>query len=126
MAIVGLVNTVEQQQDKRSVKVDQQEQHEEEAAASTVGYCLKGVRHLCDSGITRLPDSYVLPASDRPGADAFLSGVVRVKLPVVDLASLRVPSERAAVLETLDAACRDYGFFQARPGPAYIYTYICT
>ncbi|XP_062192268.1 probable 2-oxoglutarate-dependent dioxygenase SLC1 [Phragmites australis] len=73
-------------------------------------YCLKGVRHLSDSGITRLPDSFVLPASDRPGRDN--DGLGRVKLPVVDLASLRDPAERAAVLETLDAACREYGFFQ--------------
>ncbi|KAL6858751.1 hypothetical protein ACP4OV_017753 [Aristida adscensionis] len=81
-------------------------------------YCRRGVRHLSDSGITRLPERYVLPASDRPTAAAAGKddgGEVapgRVKLPVVDLARLRDPGERAAVLETLDAACRDYGFFQ--------------
>ncbi|KAL6641226.1 hypothetical protein ACP70R_019407 [Stipagrostis hirtigluma subsp. patula] len=68
----------------------------------------KGVRHLSDSGVTRLPGRYVLPAADRPGAG--LCG--RVKLPVVDLARLREPSGRAAALVTLDAACRGYGFFQ--------------
>jgi hypothetical protein len=84
------------------------------------GACLmKGVRHLSDSGITRLPDRYVLPASDRPGAvlaaSSTAAGVAgRVKLPVVDLAGLRDPSQRAAVLATLDAACREYGFFQVR------------
>jgi hypothetical protein len=89
---------------------------------------MKGVRHLSDSGITRLPDRYVLPASDRPGATVLAAsstaaegaagvgggGGSRVKLPVVDLAGLRDPSQRAAVLATLDAACREYGFFQVR------------
>uniref|UniRef100_K3ZIS8 Fe2OG dioxygenase domain-containing protein n=1 Tax=Setaria italica TaxID=4555 RepID=K3ZIS8_SETIT len=71
-------------------------------------YCLiKSVRHLSDRGFTRLPDRYVLPASERAG-----DGSGRVKLPVVDLAHLRDPCHRAAVIETLDAACRDYGFFQ--------------
>ncbi|RLN34165.1 hypothetical protein C2845_PM03G28090 [Panicum miliaceum] len=33
-------------------------------------------------------------------------------IPVIDLARLRAPAERAAALAELDAACRDYGFFQ--------------
>ncbi|OEL14847.1 hypothetical protein BAE44_0024136 [Dichanthelium oligosanthes] len=72
-------------------------------------YCLiKGVRHLSDRGFTRLPDRYVLPASERPG-----DGSGRVKLPVVDLKRLRDPCQRASEVEKLNAACRDYGFFQA-------------
>lgn len=73
-------------------------------------YCLiKSVSHLSDRGFSsRLPDRYVLPASERPGD---VSG--RVKLPVVDLARLRDPRQRAGMVEALDAACRDYGFFQA-------------
>lgn len=80
--------------------------------------CLKGVMHLSECGITRLPDSYVLPASDRPAGpgeddESMISrSKTRVKLPVVDVARLRDPGQRAAVLETLDAACREYGFFQ--------------
>jgi isopenicillin N synthase-like dioxygenase len=105
MAIVGLANTagdlLQQQHGKSRGGVD------DEAA----DYCLKGVRHLSDAGITRLPGRYVLPASDRPGRSVG-AAAARVKLPVVDLARLRVPSERAAVLSTLYAACRDYGFFQ--------------
>uniref|UniRef100_A0A0D9XH28 Fe2OG dioxygenase domain-containing protein n=1 Tax=Leersia perrieri TaxID=77586 RepID=A0A0D9XH28_9ORYZ len=63
-----------------------------------------GVRHLCDSGITTLPDRYVLPPADRPG------NISPAVLPVVDMAALRAgdPSQ----LATLDAACRDHGFFQ--------------
>ncbi|KAG8087622.1 hypothetical protein GUJ93_ZPchr0010g9537 [Zizania palustris] len=102
MAIVDLVNAGEQQQQQQAAK-RQEEDGEREY------YCRRGVRHLCDSGISRLPGKYVLPASDRPGQAA---AVGSVKLPVVDLSRLRIPSERAAVLRTLDAACRDYGFFQ--------------
>uniref|UniRef100_A0ACD5XYC7 Uncharacterized protein n=1 Tax=Avena sativa TaxID=4498 RepID=A0ACD5XYC7_AVESA len=69
---------------------------------------LKGVRHLCERGITALPPRYVLPPSDRP-APADARGI-----PVIDFARLRspVPSERAAELAAMDAACRDLGFFQ--------------
>nr|CAB3491392.1 unnamed protein product [Digitaria exilis] len=43
-------------------------------------YCLiKSVKHLSDRGFTRLPDRYILPASERPG-----DGSGRVKLPVVN------------------------------------------
>lgn len=83
MAIVDLANTQLQQQATEEA-VDQ-----EELSYSSL---MKGVRHLSDSGITRLPDSYVLPAPDRPRSS---SGGGRVRLPVVDLACLR-----------------EYGFFQ--------------
>ncbi|TVU04515.1 hypothetical protein EJB05_47626, partial [Eragrostis curvula] len=73
-------------------------------------YCVKGVRHLSDSGITRLPHSYVMPPSDRPLMTD--DDGDHLRLPVIDLARLRDPGQRAAVLQTLDAACRDYGFFQ--------------
>ena len=139
MAIVDLANAQLQQAAAAAAKKDDGGHEVEEAAGDTnttgmsckrseqlesssdYGACLmKGVRHLSDSGITRLPDRYVLPASDRPSVLAASStaagvgGVGRVKLPVVDLAGLRDPSQRAAVLATLDAACREYGFFQVR------------
>ncbi|PWZ27906.1 Protein DMR6-LIKE OXYGENASE 2 [Zea mays] len=75
-------------------------------------YCLvKSVSHLSrnNRGFTTLPERYVLPPSDRPDDD----GLGRVKLPVVDLARLRDPAYRASELDTLDAACRSSGFFQA-------------
>ncbi|KAF8781327.1 hypothetical protein HU200_000552 [Digitaria exilis] len=78
-------------------------------SAEEGSYCLiKSVKHLSDRGFTRLPDRYILPASERPG-----DGPGRVKLPVFDLARLRDPRQRAAMIEVLEAACRDYGFFQA-------------
>ncbi|ONM03949.1 protein DMR6-LIKE OXYGENASE 2 isoform X2 [Zea mays] len=106
-----------------SCKRSEQQQQLVESSSSydyDYGALMKGVRHLSDSGITRLPDRYVLPVSDRPGVGliaasstaAAAGGVGRVKLPVVDLAGLRDPSQRAAVLATLDDACREYGFFQ--------------
>ncbi|CAL4988676.1 unnamed protein product [Urochloa decumbens] len=71
-------------------------------------YCLiKSVSHLSDHGFTRLPDRYVLPSSERPGDE-----LGRVRLPVIDLKRLRDPVCRAAMIKALDAACRDYGFFQ--------------
>ncbi|CAL5065535.1 unnamed protein product [Urochloa decumbens] len=86
---------------------------------------LKGVRHLCErggGGITRLPARYVLPPSDRPAAPDHRIGIAGAGggsgslIPVIDLARLRAAppggQERAAALAELDAACRDYGFFQ--------------
>ncbi|KAM0870552.1 hypothetical protein ACQ4PT_039929 [Festuca glaucescens] len=69
---------------------------------------LKGVRHLCERGITALPPRYILPPSDRPALAAPRG------IPVIDLARLRstLPSERAAELAAMDAACCDLGFFQ--------------
>ncbi|XP_009418887.2 probable 2-oxoglutarate-dependent dioxygenase SLC1 [Musa acuminata AAA Group] len=71
---------------------------------------MKGVRYLCENGITRIPPRYVLPLSDRPR----LAPAVRkpnLQLPVVDVGQLLSP-DRASVLETLDRACKEYGFFQ--------------
>uniref|UniRef100_J3MVB5 Fe2OG dioxygenase domain-containing protein n=1 Tax=Oryza brachyantha TaxID=4533 RepID=J3MVB5_ORYBR len=108
MAIIDLVNAGEQQQAQAGA--GKRAAAGEEVDDTREYYCRRGVRHLCDSGITRLPGNYVLPASDRPAPVAAVGSVV--KLPVVDLSRLRIPSERAAVLRTLDAACREYGFFQ--------------
>ena len=136
MAIVDLANAQLQQAGAGAAAAtmrddDDGHDHEQESSYDYGACLMKGVRHLSDSGITRLPDRYVLPASDRPGAATVLispssttpsAGVAvgRVKLPVVDLAGLRDPSQRSAVLATLDAACRDYGFFQVRRTYTYI------
>ncbi|WVZ91649.1 hypothetical protein U9M48_037793 [Paspalum notatum var. saurae] len=124
-----------EQQQKQQGRDDDDDEDDDDMSSSSSRFRLlmKGVRHLSDSGITRLPDKYILPAPERPGAAAAAvsswssssssssclgtgtgtgTGTGRVKLPVVDLACLRDPSQRAAVLATLDAACRDYGFFQ--------------
>ncbi|XP_072968119.1 probable 2-oxoglutarate-dependent dioxygenase SLC1 [Typha angustifolia] len=70
---------------------------------------MKGVKHLCESGVTRVPTKYILPVSDRPRGLA--AARRNLKLPVVDLSRLRT-SDRPQVLESLAMACKDYGFFQ--------------
>jgi isopenicillin N synthase-like dioxygenase len=114
MAAIVDTHQLQQQQaatDREEAAVDQQQQ-EELSSYRQHSSLMKGVRHLSDSGITRLPDSYVLPAPDRPlsSGGGGVGGTVR--LPVVDVAALRDPSRRAAALATLDAACREHGFFQ--------------
>lgn len=78
----------------------------------------KGVKHLCEKPISRVPSKYVLPADERPGrtlgdetarSDA---GRKLVSLPVVDFAELRSRSDRPRALRSLAAACEQYGFFQ--------------
>jgi hypothetical protein len=70
----------------------------------------KGVRHLVErGGVTRLPACYALPPSQRPTSPLTMTS----RLPVIDLARLKTTGDRrAAALAELDAACRDYGFFQ--------------
>ncbi|CAL9050069.1 unnamed protein product [Musa banksii] len=71
---------------------------------------MKRVRHLCDNGITKVPSKYVLLLPDRPQ----LTPAARkpsLKLPVIDVGQLLSP-DRTEVLETLDRACKEYGFFQ--------------
>ncbi|MQL90733.1 hypothetical protein Taro_023322 [Colocasia esculenta] len=74
---------------------------------------MKGVRHLCDSGLTRVPAKYILPATERPYAQGPPSNPsdLKIKLPVVDLADIHTPN-RAHVLASLAEACQEHGFFQ--------------
>jgi hypothetical protein len=97
---------------RQQAHADEQHDAEEEEEEEEEQLLLKGVRHLCERGtITKLPARYVLPPSDRP-APGDNQPRSRCLLPVIDLARLRVPEERAGALAELDAACRDYGFFQ--------------
>ncbi|XP_073012258.1 probable 2-oxoglutarate-dependent dioxygenase SLC1 [Typha latifolia] len=75
--------------------------------------CMKGVRHLCESGITRVPKKYIFPASDRPDKNGRGDSINKceIRLPTIDLARLRT-RERPSVLEAMAKACSEYGFFQ--------------
>lgn len=80
------------------------------------GFYFKGVKHLCETGITEVPDKYVLPVSDRPNVinEEDTTGrihEVNLKLPVIDFSELFGPN-RSRVLESLNSACENHGFFQ--------------
>ncbi|RWW38682.1 hypothetical protein BHE74_00056071, partial [Ensete ventricosum] len=65
-------------------------------------------------GISRVPAKYILPVPDRPQVvphERKNNTGSNLRLPVIDVARLRT-SDRGRVLECLDRACRDYGFFQ--------------
>ncbi|EPS61365.1 hypothetical protein M569_13432 [Genlisea aurea] len=70
------------------------------------------VRELSESGIRVIPDRYVKKPADRPepggGAEA------RLNIPVVDMVGLYSSDEgvRRRTAETIDVACREWGFFQ--------------
>lgn len=72
----------------------------------------KGVKHLCESGITKIPRKYILPISDRPlivkKEEKLDENVI---LPIIDFAQLEGPN-RSQVLKSLAKACEEYGFFQ--------------
>ncbi|XP_022935268.1 protein DMR6-LIKE OXYGENASE 1-like [Cucurbita moschata] len=74
----------------------------------------KGVKHLCDKGLNKLPLKYVLPDSERPAApcqSANLDVLGTIELPVIDFAELCGPNRRHVLL-SLTKACEQYGFFQ--------------
>lgn len=70
----------------------------------------KGVKHLCERGITKVPRKYILPALDRPISPK-KDGATSFKLPIIDFAQLQGP-DRIHALKSLSKACEEYGFFQ--------------
>lgn len=72
----------------------------------------KGVKHLCENGIKKVPKKYILPIPDRPntGKESHYKEA-NIKLPVIDFAELQGPN-RSQVLKALTNACEQYGFFQ--------------
>ncbi|KAA8539220.1 hypothetical protein F0562_025912 [Nyssa sinensis] len=73
----------------------------------------KGVRHLCESGITKIPRKYILPISDRPNSQKGDHNAenLSIKLPIIDFAELQ-GSNRSQILNSLAKACEEFGFFQ--------------
>ncbi|KAH7691706.1 Flavanone 3-dioxygenase protein [Dioscorea alata] len=69
---------------------------------------MKGVRHLCESGITKVPKRYIFPLHDRP----IVLQQGDKKLPVIDLALLQAPQSHFQMLESLKNACENHGFFR--------------
>lgn len=74
----------------------------------------KGVKHLWENGLTKVPNKYVLPLSERPNSakpDPNTEKQENLVLPIIDLAELLGPN-KLEVLGTLANACEKYGFFQ--------------
>jgi len=84
-AIVDLASSAQQLQ--QAMEVAEEEAKAAEQQQRLMPYSssilMKGVRHLSDSGITRLPDRYVLPAPDRPDAGAGHDGLATTTTSVV-------------------------------------------
>ena len=79
----------------------------------------KGVKHLYESGITNIPDKYILPVDERPNNIKYDEAITinskvedNLKLPVIDFSELMQSSKRPQVLKSLENACQQYGFFQ--------------
>ncbi|KAJ9159872.1 hypothetical protein P3X46_025329 [Hevea brasiliensis] len=74
----------------------------------------KGVKYLCERGITKVPTKYILPVLERPNTgnkDGNFSNDHDLSLPVIDFAQLQ-GSNRVQALQSLSRACEEYGFFQ--------------
>nr|GEV87929.1 protein DMR6-like oxygenase 2-like [Tanacetum cinerariifolium] len=68
----------------------------------------KGVKHLCDNGLTQVPNMYILPEPERPQS-LVVEGCI--DLPVIDFAQLQ-GADKPQVLASLSKACQEFGFFQ--------------
>ncbi|KAH9621643.1 hypothetical protein KSS87_006317 [Heliosperma pusillum] len=72
----------------------------------------KGVKHLHEKGIEKVPKKYILPITERPIIEKDShSDKTHIRLPVIDFAQLLGPN-RSQVLNALTDACQQYGFFQ--------------
>ncbi|POO01829.1 Isopenicillin N synthase [Trema orientale] len=80
----------------------------------------KGVKHLYESGITKVPHRYILPVEERPNNTRYDEAINinskvsedNLKLPIIDFTELMQSSKRPQVLKSLENACQQYGFFQ--------------
>lgn len=74
--------------------------------------CMKGVKYLWESGVSRVPEKYIFPASDRPSTNRLsMSTGTTISLPIIDLSLLQT-SNRIQGLESIAKACEEHGFFQ--------------
>lgn len=70
------------------------------------------VQSLSDSGTPLIPERYVKPPLERPSINSTTS--MDVNIPVIDLVGLYGDDHalRAAILDQISIACREWGFFQ--------------
>ncbi|KAJ7530339.1 hypothetical protein O6H91_15G090100 [Diphasiastrum complanatum] len=67
-----------------------------------------GVQALCDRGVQKIPDKYIIPEHDRPCAGNVVS---TGHIPVIDMSKVH-GVERAKVLQQMRCACEEWGVFQ--------------
>lgn len=78
----------------------------------TIQRLQKGVKHLYENGISKLPTKYILPVSERPNIKEDQTATIQnLKLPIIDFSQLHGPN-RSHVIDSLASACEEYGFFQ--------------
>ncbi|XP_075669206.1 putative 2-oxoglutarate-dependent dioxygenase SLC1 [Castanea sativa] len=73
----------------------------------------KGVKHLCERGITKVPTKYIWPIPDQPNSGNGNSSASNpnLKLPIIDFAKLQ-GSNRSQAINSIRNACEKFGFFQ--------------
>ncbi|KAM3698465.1 hypothetical protein ACB098_06G189900 [Castanea mollissima] len=73
----------------------------------------KGVKHLCERGITKVPTKYIWPIPDQPNSGNGNSSASNpnLKLPIIDFAKLQ-GSNRSQAINSIRNASEKFGFFQ--------------
>ncbi|KAM4094400.1 hypothetical protein ACB094_06G192600 [Castanea mollissima] len=73
----------------------------------------KGVKHLCERGITKVPTKYIWPIPDQPNSGNGNSNASKpnLKLPIIDFAKLQ-GSNRSQAINSIRNASEKFGFFQ--------------
>uniref|UniRef100_A0A2N9H777 Fe2OG dioxygenase domain-containing protein n=1 Tax=Fagus sylvatica TaxID=28930 RepID=A0A2N9H777_FAGSY len=73
----------------------------------------KGVKYLCEKGITRVPSKYIWPIPDQPNSGKGTSNASNnnLKLPIIDFTKFQ-GSNRSHVVNSLRKAFEEFGFFQ--------------
>ncbi|CAH9095548.1 unnamed protein product [Cuscuta europaea] len=80
--------------------------------SSPLGTPFTSATTLTQSGLNHLPQSYVVPPSQRPDCTLSTTHPSNHNLPLIDLSSLKHPLLRSQVVEKVGIACKDFGFFQ--------------
>ncbi|XP_050386618.1 probable 2-oxoglutarate-dependent dioxygenase SLC1 [Argentina anserina] len=94
-----------------AVLADDTNYRESKAAETHDQYLQKGVRHLCERGLTRIPTKYILPKEERRN-DSAIGAKTILKLPIVDFTQLQDSRSRPQALNSLTKACEEFGVFQ--------------
>ncbi|PSS23627.1 Protein DMR6-LIKE OXYGENASE 1 like [Actinidia chinensis var. chinensis] len=96
------------------VRVDENRKEEEDPLLESQLY-QKGVKHLSENVVAKLPKKYIWPVSERPNnatkGEVPYTFKSNLNLPIIDFAELE-GSNRSQILKALANACEHYGCFQ--------------